>query len=542
MTMKLLVWTLALTISAGGLSAYAAENTSVGKDVGLTKVQELFESGRYQAVVEELKILEKKITDKKKLAFISYWRGIAANKAQDFSEAEQSFEKALRLGHNSEDLNYEYGQALFASQKLNEARTQFHESLKKNFKRAICLYYMGFISKEMNERKKAFTYFKAISKLPADESKEVSQASEMQIGDIYLDQVDSHPNAFKAVETTVIPQYQAASAMDPESKLAPVIKEKIIELQRKYDLILFQLRNGRQTLNPPYFLRLAQEIGKDSNVTFRPNETTVVSADQSSMFSKTTANGRYTFYHHDFLSISPEITFNKSYYFNRTSAIYRNDNYLIAPALRTAYEHTLRKKPASFLVDYDFNEAHRDYNSQNQEIYELLSYNSTAHTLMVGERFWLFDNRGETVLRVRRRFFDSYSDSSDANTTSLVAEQIWPMGDKTLLFYGSYDMTRVREDSFDTNALTTRLDLLLPRYKDWFTPTVGLSVTTTDPVNNRTARGREWLYNPSARLAKTFWKSWRANLKFDYMHNQSKDQENFAYKKSLYSFELEYLF
>ena len=53
------------------------------------------------------------------------------------------------------------------------------------------------------------------------------QASEMQIGDLYLEEVEKSPDAFKSVENFVIPQYEKALELDPESNLAGVIKEKI---------------------------------------------------------------------------------------------------------------------------------------------------------------------------------------------------------------------------------------------------------------------------------------------------------------------------
>ena len=112
----------------------------------------------------------------------------------------------------------------------------------------------------------------------------------------------------------------------------------------------------------------------------------------------------------------------------------------------------------------------------------------------------------------------------------------------SLLFYMSYDRTRVVTESFDTNAFTFRTDFIMARIKDWFTPSFGLSLTSTDPINNRSNRGRELLINPSTRFTKTFGKSFRGNLKYEYQQNNSKDQSNFAFKKQLMSVEVEYLF
>jgi hypothetical protein len=159
---------------------------------------------------------------------------------------------------------------------------------------------------------------------------------------------------------------------------------------------------------------------------------------------------------------------------------------------------------------------------------------------MIGERFNVFSG-GETTLRLKRRIFDSYIVTTDSSTTSLVFEQIISTPVNTYILYGSYDMTRVEDNSYDTNAFTARGDVIMGRVKDWFTPSFGLAITRTNPLHN-TARGTEYLFNPTARISKILRKSLRGNLKLDYQKYNSKDEDNFAYKKYTYSFELEYIF
>jgi hypothetical protein len=303
----------------------------------------------------------------------------------------------------------------------------------------------------------------------------------------------------------------------------------------KYELVLFQLRNGRPTLNPPHFLRGAQEIGYDTNVTFSPAETTVSKAKQGSLYSKTDFIGRYTYYIKDYVGVSPELRFNNTYYFNRVPEIYRNDNYLIAPAIRTSYEHTLWKKPASVLVDYDFSESKRDVEANKK-----LIFSSRSHTLMLGERFNYF-KAGESIVRIRHRNLTSYLSNSNSKTTSLVFEQVKTFSIHTLLLMMSYDLFRVENSDLDTNSFSFRGDFIMARFRDWFTPSFSLAVTSTNPINN-SSRGRELLLNPSLRLSKTFKKAWRANARYDFQNYSSKDKDNFAYQKQLLAFEVEYLF
>lgn len=539
--MKLLLGILMLFIS---MVAFGQENSAEITDAGANNIfkeaSRLFAEGKYQATATELEAIEQNLGQSNSLTktqrgLIAYWKGIAYNRNQDYSKAIANFDKALGEEYSPVDLNYEYAQALFASEKLQEARIQFRESLKKKFKRGVSLYYIAYISKELGDKKKAFYFYKAIDKLEDSEAMEVKQAAEMQIGDIYLEQVEKQSDAFKSVESYVIPQYRRAYELNRSSPLAPEILNKIQTLERKYDLVLFKLRNGRPTLIPPYFMRAALEYGVDSNVTFSPTEQAIAESKKSSGFIRTDIMGRYTFYYKNFISIAPEFRANYTRYMNRVPEIYRNDNYVLAPAIRTSYEHTFRNKPAAVLLDYDYNDAKRDIDSEKE-----LKFAFRSHTLMLGERFNFF-KAGESIVRLRRRQFDSYLNSSDSHTTSLVYEQVVGLKTNTLIFFTSYDVTRVKNNIFDTDALTLRGDVLMAPVKTWFTPSVGLGITRTNPIND-SVRGTEYLINPSGRLSRVFARNLRGNLKFDYQNNKSDDKENFAYKKYIYSFELEYVF
>ena len=542
--MKILAWMLILSISISSALAQTegeeipqeVTNIVAGKSLFRT-ASDLFVQGKYLSAVEELTTIEstRKNDDKATLGLAAYWKGICYNRLQDFPKAIENFDKALGYDFRPVDIHYEYGQALYASEKYQEARIQFRESLKKKFKRAISLYYIGFLSRELGDRKKAVTFFRAIEKLPATETKEVLQAAEYQIGDIYLDQVEKSKDAFRSVETYVIPQYKRALAINEKSTLAQPIRDRIIDLQRKYDLVLFNLRNGRPVQNPPYFMRASVEFGQDTNVTFSPTETTVSKSKQSSLFTRGDFIGRYTFYKDNWASLSPEFRFNYTYYHNRIPEIYRNDNYLIAPALRSAYEHSLWNKPASVLLDYEFSQSQRDVNAEKK-----LEFSSRSHAVMLGERFNFFTS-GESTVRLRYRLFDSYNDATDSKTISISGEQVVSTGNGALLLFLSYDRSRATNEIFDTNGITARGDYIFGR-SSFGTPSIGLMLTSLDPVNNRSERGKELLINPSARLSKLFFQKWRGNLKYDYQDNQSKDEDGFAYKKSIYSVEIEYLF
>ncbi len=511
-------------------------------DNELKRARDYFGQGKYGATRSSLDALGGTLKggrgNKTLIGLVSYWTGVTANRQQEYSDAIESFEQAIAVDYRPKDIYYEYGQALFALDKLPEARNAFRESLKRGHKRAVSLYYIGFISQTLRDNKRAVTFYRAIQRLPKAEQEDTVQAAEMQVGDIYLEQAEKHPDAFKAVETYVIPQYKQAIELDPDSSLANDIRAKVITLQQKYELVLFRMRNGRPTSVPPYFLRLAQDVTYDTNPVFAAQETTNSEAKQGSLVSKTEAFGRYSFYHRNIMSISPELRFNYTRHLKREEEIYRNDNWVMAPALRTSYEHSWGKKPASFLADFDYVYSQRDRNAEEE-----LKFNSRVQTFTIGERVSGLVAGGDTTLRLRYRTFDSFADTSDSKTQGMALEQVIPtkVGRLWILNFG-YDQTRVDDEIFDTNTMFLRADVIFPAWKKWqITPQVGFGLTLTDPVNN-SDRGDEKTYNPSVRFSKPLWKRYRLSFHADYMQNDSKDRESFAYKKTFYGFELEYIF
>jgi hypothetical protein len=276
----------------------------------------------------------------------------------------------------------------------------------------------------------------------------------------------------------------------------------------------------------------------DNNPVFAATETTNSSAKQASLVSRTEGFGRYSFYLKDVMSISPEMKFAYTRHQNREDDIRRNDNWVLVGAVRTSYEHSYNKKPASFLFDYDYVYSHRDIKSNNN-----LVFNSRVQTFTVGERIQGLIGDGETTIRTRYRTFDSFSAAANSKTQGLALEHIKSSSSGMLWIYNfGLDRTTVETDSFNTNTLFLRADVILPPTKSWkITPQLGLGVTLTDPYNNQD-RGLETTLNPSFRISKSIGNRTRVNVHADYMQNNSKDKKNFAYQKTFYGAEIEYLF
>ncbi len=518
--------------------AWAQDATKVSL---LKEAKEFYLKGKYESAISSLESTEVRLLNfpgkvGEDLGLIYYWKGLTFKKLSKFSDSITSLNLSQTHGFNPEDLDYELAQAYYANEKMTEALEHFAISYKRGFKRSVSLYYLGFISKELGRNDDAITFLNSIKKINDDDVKDVKQPSSALLGDIYTAQIKANSDEKDYVANKVIPQYEYALRLDDDSELAPLINEKINKLLQDHKLALFKLRNGRPALRPQYFAKVSQGFGVDSNVTFSPANTTISSSKQSSAYSKTDVFGKYTFYAKDFFSIAPEFRFNNMYYFHRVPQIYRNDNFLVSGAVRTAYEHSLLSKPAALLLDFEHFESRRDVNATKH-----YDFSSRTDGAVVGENFQFFA-RGETTFKFRHRQLTSYLANSNSKTTSFVLEQFLKFEKVFIVFYVSYDRTRVVTSAFDTNSITGRGDFIFPELFKLFSPSAGLALTSTDPINNRIGRGTEILINPSVTLSRSFAKRWKTNLRYDYQNNHSRDKNSFAYKKQIYSLDLEYLF
>lgn len=493
-----------------------------------------FKKGSYLEATKTLKELEKYDNQK---AFSYYWQGICNNKMQRFDDAIENFKKADALKANFKDMYYEYGQALYAADKLDPARKAFGKSVVNEHKVGVSLYYMGFISQTLEDHKLAINYYKKVDQLVVEEKKEVLQASMYQLGEIYLIQAEKDQNPAKVVKKFVIPQYELARDIDKSSSLAPEINKKIEALLEKYKLILLKMVNGRPTVRPRYYMKLSEEIKHDTNVILEANAVQNKAQYRASPLSKTEAMGRYGFYPNNRFSFFPEGKLNYTYHTDRDqAAVFKNDNYNIMPAMRTYYEYTLFNAMATHLFDFDYG-----YNARDVYMRKELSFNSRTYTFMFGEKFNFF-KMGETILRVKKKYFYSYTELSDSDTTTFGLEQTLNLpGGYTLMVVNTNDFSLVRNNQQNTNTYTLRLDFITPRLFDWVTPTISFGTTYNDPIRQRETRGMEKMYNPGLKLTRGLGKL-RINGKYDYTRNISKDKTAYDYTKSVYGLEFEYLF
>lgn len=458
----------------------------------IAQIFQKFSNGKYQEVIDTLADVEKRLKKgstryNEILGLIQYWRGMSYSRLNDYEFAEKYLKEAIDLNYKSKDLYYEYGQALYVSDKYKKARVAFKRSFKKGYKIGVSLYYIAFISQELNDHKKAVRFYSMIEKLPEEERKDVIQAARMQIGDIYLKKIEKLPDSFKDVEKYVIPQYQKALAFDKESSLADQIKKKIEDLQRKYELVLFRMRNGRPTNRPPYYLRANVLYGINDNVTTLSEDSKESSSteDYESHYYTTGAYGRYSFYPSSSISYAPEFNVNTTRYSSPSSTIYALNKYAINTALKINYEHMYKKSPATFFLDlsYSYNADGADAATEEEQ---KLAYAFTTTSITLSEELQIWTGNSSVF---RYKFANTTDDDTTQNFTNSVFnyEQIVGLGRTTLFFFTSFDMKRFAEtdqESGNTNTLTLRLDAIFPTFYGLFNPTLYASSTQTNYIED----------------------------------------------------------
>jgi tetratricopeptide (TPR) repeat protein len=534
--LNILYITLLISFSVVALAQTPAIETS------LTKVYAMFENGEYKETIEKLNEIEseKKLLqkDEKLKALIPYWKGLAYSRMNEYPKAITYFEKAISLRYKAKDLFYEYGQALYVSEKLSKARLAFRKSVKLKYKMAVSLYYIAFISQQLKDFKKAVSFYNTIEKLPDEEKEEVIQASRMQIADIYYAQVRKRPNSYESIKKYVIPQYEKALNWNETTSLAVEIKAKIENIKRKFDMELFQMRNGRNTARPPYFLKVNTLYGTNDNVNNLDQDSIDSSSeDVGSGYYTLGFFGRYTFYPSNTYSIAPEIRAIKTKYMTDVSDIYANDNSKVNFNLKINYEKTFNDAPATTYFDIIYAMAENDEDAD-----EKLQSSFIEKGISVSEERQFFKG-SPSIFRLKYSQFDYVEELSDNsnNVSSFIWEQVINLSSFTIYLYNAYDMTKFNEDeTLDTNSLTMRSDFIFPTFYGLFNPILYASLNNTKYINND-SRDSTSLQTLGISINRPLSRKWYLTLDFS-NSQQNGELDSDIYKQQNFSLNLDFVY
>ncbi len=505
-----------------------------------SSASDAFEAGDYQKTVVEIEKLLSVDSISKNLeskGLLLYWKGISNIRMNEYEDGIKNLEEAIKLKFPADDIHYEYGQALYVSERLNEARLAFSESVKAKYKVGVSLYYIAFISQQLGSQKKAVNFYTMIEKLPQSEKESILQASRMQIADIYLTQVEKLPNSFSSIEKYVIPQYEKALQVDENSNLAQEIERKIKEIQRKYDLLVFRMRNGRPTSFPRYFIRSSIAYGFDDNVR-NLDETSkgdLKEEDFASPYYNASIYSRYTFYPSSALSVSPELTLSYTDYQTDSDEIKAFNNLSIIAGLQLNYEHLYNGIAATTYLNFDY--TYRDDDGNSDDVLEKAS-DTVSITLSEELQFW----RGNpSTFRYRFTQSTAVEETLSFDAHSFIYEQFLSLKSFSIFLYTSYDISRFAEnEDQDTNSYTLRSDFLLDSFYDLFNPNLFVSTTQTSYLND-TDRGTSSLIEYGVTLSRPI--SEKVYLNFFYnIESQSGKEDQDTHSGTVVGGSLEYYY
>lgn len=519
-------------------------NRTFASEEALKDIYKSYITAQYQDALSKLDKLQPK--DKNLLQTKFYWKGLCYSRLQKFPEAIKNFEEAYKAGNTAQDIDYEYGQALYAMNQLEKARGAFEKAADKNFKRPTSYYYVGHISQLLEEHNAAKAAYEKILK-EKDAENSLVQFARFQIAEVLLaiaenkeEKKENKEEMPVLVQKYVLPQFEKALQINPDSQNATDIKRRMDEIKKQYGLDPNFLANGRQLTPKPWEISLSQKVSYDNNVTQATDLPTVRATQKESYIFDTEVFAKYRFVHNRRHVTSPEIRFTRTKYGDQDNAeVYSNDSYSFAPALRFKDEHKLFGEMASLIFDIEYNYTIRDRLNRHSYVY----YGGTWSE-SIGEKFKFF-SFGETTLKLKLKQYSAYDQTLNSTTVnpSLTQMVFLPSLKHLLLVLIQSDFTTVEDDSQSADNHLFRLDYIVPEfYNAFWSLQLSFALTLTDPKVGKETRGLEKTYNPGLKLTRNINQDFQVSASYDYTKKSSQDETSYAYTKNVTAFELRYSF
>ena len=437
-----------------------------------------YKSANYLEIIDLTNKIDKSLN---RDGYISYKRGSSLLELNLFIEAKRFLLDAVKKNNLEKDIFYKLGQIYFALEKYKKSRIYFKKSIQRRYEVAVSLYYIGFSSSKLKDYKTAVKIYNTIEKLPLEQKKDVIQAARLQIADIYYNQVKQKAGIFSSMRDYVIPQYEKALDWDRESILANDIRQKIREIEQRYEIVLYRMRNGRPTAIPRYFLKGGFNLGYADNVNFLSDaqKESLESEKVSSPFVGTSLFARYSLYPNSRFSASPELGLDYRKYINSNSEISANDEVSLNFGTFFTFEHFLFDEASTTSLRINYNL--RTLDSENDSSF---SDQENYFTATLSEEFQYFKNN-PTVLRFSHTTLKSEIDSKNSSTNSLILEQLVNFKSFSYYLFTSYDLIRyTSNDSFDSNNITIRNDFLFYSFLDFINLGPYFSYRMSDNFNS----------------------------------------------------------
>lgn len=455
-----LLLSLALALALGTACPRALGAVSEANQKVLAEAFALFKRGAYAQAIEKAETVHS--TDKETIGTMDFFIASAHAKLQNFEKAAEFYQKTIASGQNPPGLHYDYGQALFATQKLKEAEQAFRKSIINKFKMGASAYYIAYIRQTLDDKPGAKDFYARIGKL-ANDPDQVKQAALLQIAEMAMDEANDMKDkekenpALKAkrkrfLEGDVTNLYKRARDYSPDTDTAQLAEGKLKEIDKELDDMVEKMRNGNPMPRQPYTLSLSQDFTFDSNVITRADEALAQVSNKDALIWKTSMFARYQFNFARAVSLIPELNSSITYHSRRTQGdVFQNDNLVIAPALRSKIEHWSAGKAATMSLDYEFNYMLRDWAKSHK-----FQYYTRSHNFVVGERVRWFAT-GATTLKLNIKFVENYNPAKNNYSPGISLTQLFSLGDGlNLVTTVSSDYLHARDDVNDESNYKLR--------------------------------------------------------------------------------------
>lgn len=521
-----------------GKTKARAQSKVKSSDEFLSEILAHYQTGEYTKALDKLEKLKEK---KNYRGTAHYWMGLTQNKLQHFDEAIAHFEKAQEYQANFPDLSYEYGQAAYASFKYQKAYQAFARSAALPFRPGTSYYYMGFINVKKENYPLAIEDFKRVLTAKSDDSNDdVKQAASFQLAQIYLLQAERSKKTERIIQRTVLPQLEEARAIDPSSNLAKDIIKQTMMIKQKYGMTPGKMNNGRAIPEKLSLIKLTQASYYNSNVINEAGAQVNRVASRGSAVSDSTLLARKRYNFKKRYVLSPELTFNNKYFFNRnTERVKQNDQYNILPGVEGMIEHKLFGHPASFITGVEYNHSEQNRTNQNAR-----HFFSRMYTYTLGEAFHLFAE-GDFTFKAKYKYFVSYDPALTYDAWGFTGNQSYKLGDNHVLgLFLSLDRNHYRTNKIlDSRIYVTRLDYFMSEIFRHYKWNAFFAMTLTDNLNQPKTRGVERKWNPGTKLSRNFMRDdFTATLHYAYTRQQSRNKSTFDFEQYITGLDFAYKF
>ena len=508
------------------------------ESVGMTEFNKYFKNGQY---AKALSILEKTNSNDFEAGQFAYLEGLCNSKLQEFDKAIKNFETAIKEKNTNQNLQYEYGQALYAANELKAARKAFKESAAKKYNTPASIYYVAHISQILEEFPLAKESYTELIKNKETDSK-MKQIARFQLTETLLsimrEKVKGKEELEKSVDKFIIPMLKQAYSTDKSTQLASEIDQRLHEIQKEFNLDPDLLANGRRVSSKRYSGYFSQKIKFDDNISLTNEQNNVSQSKKESYIFESEAYAKYDFIFKKKIIVSPEVRLNFSQNSDQDSPeVYQNDAFTLSANLKNKFEHTVHSQPASFLFDIELGKTMKDWKqTHKREAY------ATSANYGIGEAFSYF-SVGDTSFKFKRKNFTGESQSVSNRTTSISGDQTISLPNQHLLIAlleADY-INNFNNPSTNTNTYLLRLDYLIAEIIPKYTLGLALATTVTDTKEQKVTRGTEVSLNPSIDLSKEINEKMKISVNYDYTRSKSK-LSDYDYSKDVFTTEFHYSF